>query len=179
MDGARFTNALVSLGCTPAEMTWKAGIDAVSFGGTKNGLLGVEACIIFDPAKAWEFELRRKRGGHLFSKHRYLAAQMLAYLTDDLWRRMALSANAQTARLAAGLGTIDTITMNYPPQANIIFAQLPRRMHEKATAAGAKYSLWHGGKETGDPDEILTARFVTNWSTTDADVDTFLDCLRR
>ena len=70
MDGARFANALVALGCTPAEMTWKSGIDVLSFGGTKNGLLGVEAVVIFDPEKAWEFELRRKRGGHLFSKHR-------------------------------------------------------------------------------------------------------------
>ena len=76
MDGARFANALVALGCTPAEMTWKAGIDILSFGGTKNGCMGVEAVVIFDPEKAWEFELRRKRGGHLFSKHRVLAAQM-------------------------------------------------------------------------------------------------------
>ena len=83
LDGARFANALVSSGATAAEMTWKAGVDVVSFGGTKNGLMGVEAVVIFDPAKAWEFELRRKRGGHLFSKHRYLSAQMLAYLTDD------------------------------------------------------------------------------------------------
>ena len=80
MDGARFANALVAAGCTPAEMTWKAGVDVLSFGGTKNGCMGVEAVVIFDPAKAWEFELRRKRGGHLFSKHRYLSAQMDAYL---------------------------------------------------------------------------------------------------
>src|SRR5690606_27931465 len=78
MDGARFANALVHLGCTAAEMTWKSGIDTVSFGGTKNGLMGVEAAVIFDPALAWEFELRRKRGAHLFSKHRYLSAQMHA-----------------------------------------------------------------------------------------------------
>ena len=78
MDGARFANALVSLGCTAAEMTWKSGIDVVSFGGTKNGLMGVEGVIFFDPEKAWEFELRRKRAAHLFSKHRYLSAQMLA-----------------------------------------------------------------------------------------------------
>ncbi len=74
LDGARFANALVATGATPAEMTWKAGIDVVSFGGTKNGCLGAEAVVIFDPAKAWEFELRRKRGGHLFSKHRFLSA---------------------------------------------------------------------------------------------------------
>ena len=89
MDGARFANALEALDCTPAEMTWKAGIDAVSVGGTKNGCLGVEAVIFFDPAPAWECELRRKRGAHLFSKHRYLGAQMLAYLDSGLWRRSA------------------------------------------------------------------------------------------
>ena len=75
-------------------MTWQAGIDILSFGGTKNGCMGVEAVVMFDPAKAWEFELRRKRGGHLFSKHRYLSAQMAAYLTDDLWLRLATQANA-------------------------------------------------------------------------------------
>ncbi len=84
-------------------MTWKSGVDVVSFGGTKNGLMGVEAVVIFDPAKAWEFELRRKRGGHLFSKHRYLSAQMQAYLDDDLWLSMARDANARAARLAEGL----------------------------------------------------------------------------
>jgi threonine aldolase len=93
MDGARFANALVSLDCTAAEMTWKSGIDVVSFGGTKNGLMGVEGVIFFDPEKAWEFELRRKRAAHLFSKHRYLSAQMLAYLENDLWIELASKAN--------------------------------------------------------------------------------------
>ncbi len=103
LDGARFANACVALNCTPAEMTWKVGIDVAVFGGTKNGLMGVEAVIFFDPALAREFELRRKRGAHLFSKHRYLAAQMAAYLQDDLWRRLAETANARSARLLAGL----------------------------------------------------------------------------
>ncbi|TKA95461.1 low specificity L-threonine aldolase, partial [Cereibacter changlensis] len=103
MDGARFANALVAAGCSPAEMTWKAGIDVLSFGGTKNGLMGVEAVVLFDPQKAWEFELRRKRGAHLFSKHRYLSAQMQGYLEDDLWLDLAARANAAAARLAEGL----------------------------------------------------------------------------
>ncbi|MEM7616038.1 MAG: beta-eliminating lyase-related protein, partial [Pseudomonadota bacterium] len=106
MDGARFTNALVALGCTAAEMTWKSGIDVLSFGGTKNGLLGAEAVVMFDPARAWEFELRRKRGAHLFSKHRYLSAQMAAYLEDDLWLEMGRAANTQAATLARGLDII-------------------------------------------------------------------------
>ncbi len=175
MDGARFANALVSLGCTPAEMTWKAGIDAVSFGGTKNGLLGVEACIIFDPKLAWEFELRRKRGGHLFSKHRYLSAQVLAYLTDDLWLEMARAANARTDELVAGLNTLPHVTLPYDPQANVTFARFPRREHKRLLDAGAQFKVWDGHAEAGDPEEQLTARFVTDWSLTEASIQTFLD----
>ena len=92
---------LVATGATPAEMTWKAGIDVLSLGGTKNGCLGVEGVVLFDPAKAWELELRRKRGGHLFSKMRFLAAQMEAYLADDLWRHNARQANAMARRMTA------------------------------------------------------------------------------
>lgn len=174
MDGARFSNALVSLGCSPAEMTWRAGVDAVSFGGTKNGLLGVEAVVIFDPAHAWEFELRRKRGAHLFSKHRYLSAQMDAYLTDDLWLEMARSANDATRRLADGLRSSNSAQMLYEPGANIIFAQFPRSVHQRLHAAGATYYVWNGDVETGDPDEPLIARLVTDWSCPAEAVDGFL-----
>ena len=174
MDGARFTNALVHLGCTAAEMTWKSGIDAVSFGGTKNGLMGVEGCVIFDPALAWEFELRRKRGAHLFSKHRYLSAQMLAYLTDDLWLTMARAANARMARLYAGLRQIAGVEIDIAPQANLIFARLPRSAHQRLHAAGAVYYVWDGDHTTGDPDELLTARFVCDWSATEQSVDDLL-----
>ena len=174
MDGARFTNALVHLGCTPAEMTWKAGIDAVSFGGTKNGLMGVEAAVIFDPALAWEFELRRKRGAHLFSKHRYLSAQMLAYLSDDLWLEMARAANARMARLATGLCQISGVEIVIEPQANLIFVRFPRVMHQRLHVAGAVYYVWDGDHTAGDPDEMLMARFVCDWSMTDASVDQLL-----
>ncbi|MGB0904111.1 MAG: beta-eliminating lyase-related protein, partial [Mangrovicoccus sp.] len=121
MDGARFANALVHLGCSPAEMTWKAGVDALSFGGTKNGLFGAEAVIIFDPAKAWEFELRRKRAGHLLSKHRFIAAQLKAYLTDDLWLDMAGAANKTCADLAHDLQLTGSAQLQFQPEANIIF----------------------------------------------------------
>lgn len=178
LDGARFSNALVALGCTAAEMTWKAGVDTVSFGGTKNGLMGVEACVIFDPTVAWEFELRRKRGGHLFSKHRYLSAQMKAYLTDDLWHDMATAANASCTRLAQGLRGHNTAELVYEPQANMIFARLPRRDHQRLLGAGAVYYTTDGDAEQGDPDELLTARFVTDWSMTDENVDQFLQILR-
>ena len=174
MDGARFSNALVHLGCSAAEMTWKAGIDAVSFGGTKNGLMGVEACVIFDPALAWEFELRRKRGAHLFSKHRYLSAQFLAYLTDDLWLDMARAANARMARLATGLRQIVGVEIITDPQANLIFVRFPRVMHQRLHAAGAAYYVWDGDHAAGDPGEMLMARFVCDWSMTDASVDQLL-----
>ncbi|APG47765.1 threonine aldolase family protein [Phaeobacter porticola] len=172
LDGARFTNAMVSLACTPAEMTWKAGVDAVSFGGTKNGCLGVEAVIFFDPAKAQEFEYRRKRGAHLFSKHRYLSAQMFAYLSDDLWLSNARTANAKAARLAEGLHSAGA-TFSHTPQANMIFAALPRATHQKLFDAGAIYHLWDGGLE-GPPEEEITARFVCDWSISNDEIDAFV-----
>ncbi len=178
MDGARFANALVSLGCSPAEMTWKAGIDAVSFGGTKNGLLGVEAAVIFDGGTAREFELRRKRGAHLFSKHRYLAAQMEAYLADDLWLGMAARANDACADLTRGLKQAPGTAFHHEPQANIIFADWERAGHRRLHAAGAEYYLWSGALDTGPEDEALTARLVTDWSATAESVRAFVDLVR-
>ncbi len=174
LDGARFANALVALDCTAAEMTWKSGIDAVSFGGTKNGCLGVEAVVFFDPAKAWEFELRRKRGAHLFSKHRYLSAQMAGYLQGDAWLEAARSANAHCARLAAGL-TAQGAEFVHPPQANMIFARFPRRVHQRLHEAGARYYLWDGALEGADLDEGLTARLVCDWSIDATQIDLFLN----
>jgi threonine aldolase len=176
MDGARFANALVALGCSPAEMTWKAGVDAVSFGGTKNGLLGVEAVILFDPSHAWEFELRRKRGAHLFSKHRYLAAQMAAYLTDDLWLELAGNANGAAARLLRSLRQRPDIRIHGDPRANMIFADWSRAAHRRLHAAGARYYLWDGVLD-GPGDEHLTARLVTDWSATDEDTEAFVAAL--
>lgn len=171
LDGARFANALAATGATAAEMTWKAGIDLVSFGGTKNGCLGVEAVVIFDPAKAWEFELRRKRGGHLFSKHRFLSAQMAAYLQDGLWLRLASHANAMAARLAAGLAAKPGVTLAHPAQANILFPEWPAGTHASLQAAGAAYY------DMPAPPGREAARLVTSWSTTKADIDRFLAAL--
>ncbi len=178
MDGARFANALVTLGCTPAEMTWKSGIDILSFGATKNGAMGVEAVILFDPEKAWEFELRRKRGAHLFSKHRFLSAQMEAYLADDLWLRLARHANEKAARLEAGIRALDSGIILQPRSANMLFAGWPRAGHIRAQAAQAQYYLWPFSQSLDGPeDEILTARLVCNWATTDEDIDRFLALL--
>ncbi|MDO9525610.1 MAG: low specificity L-threonine aldolase [Gemmobacter sp.] len=164
LDGARFANGLVATDATAAEMTWKAGVDVLSFGGTKNGLLGAEAVVIFDPEKAWEFELRRKRGGHLFSKHRYLAAQFEGWLQDGLWLDLARHANAMNARLSAGLSALPGVGLINPPQANITFATFPDPAHLRAKAAGALYYAMGDGK----------ARLVTSWATTEAEVDAFV-----
>jgi threonine aldolase len=171
MDGARFANALVAAGATPAEMTWKAGIDVLSLGGTKNGCLGVEAVVLFDPAKAWEFELRRKRGGHLFSKHRFLSAQMEAYLEGDLWLRLATRANAMGARLSSGIAALPDAGLLHPAQANMMFAWWPRAGHDRARGAGAAYYDWMAPPENA-------ARLVCSWSTTETDVDSFLALIR-
>ena len=178
LDGARFANALVATGASPAEMTWKAGVDAVSFGGTKNGLMGVEAVILFDPAKAWEFELRRKRGAHLFSKHRYLSAQMLAYLEDGLWLETARAANAAQARLSEGLRAVAGVEFLYAPEANMSFAAWSRTAHRRLHEAGAQYYLWESVLEGQDPDEMLAARMVTDWSARDEDIDRFVELVK-
>lgn len=173
LDGARFANALVKLNASPAEMTWRLGVDAVSFGGTKNGCMGVEAVLLFDPSKAWEFELRRKRAAHLFSKHRYLSAQMQAYLANDLWLTSARAANDNCARLAEGLEKAGAEFM-HPPQANIIFARFPRAVHQRLHEAGALYYVWDGSLEGDDPDEMLDARLVCDWSIPHETIDRFL-----
>ena len=164
LDGARFANAVAATGATPAELTWKAGVDALSFGGTKGGLMGAEAVVFFDPARAWEFELRRKRGGHLFSKNRYLAGQFSGWLDGGLWLTLAAQANAMAARLAAGLVALPGTALVHPVQANIVFATLPQAMHDRLKAAGARYYDMGGGK----------ARLVASWATTPAEVDAFL-----
>jgi len=179
MDGARLANALAATDCSPAEMTWKAGIDVLSLGGTKNGLIGAEAVVIFDPGKSWEFELRRKRGGHLFSKHRYLSAQMQAYLEDGLWLRLARTANAAGARLARGIDAIDGASLVGPADANMVFAVLPRSAHRRALDAGAVYYPWPGPwQEDGPDDQPLCARMVCSWCTSDAEVDRLLAAFR-
>ena len=176
MDGARFANALVSAGCSPADLTWRAGVDALSFGGTKNGLVGVEAVVLFDPARAWEFELRRKRGGHLFSKHRYLSAQMAASLEGDLWLEMARAANRAAARLAEGIAATPGAFLRHPVEANAVFAGWPRAGHRRAQEAGAAYYFWPDMEASldGPDDEPLSARLVCSWCTTDAEIDEFL-----
>ena len=178
LDGARFANALVAEGCSPADMSWRAGVDVLSLGGTKNGLMGVEAVILFNPERAWEFQLRRKRGGHLWSKHRYLSAQMAAWLEDELWLDLARDANAMATRLEAGLqGWAELL---FPRGGNMLFAHWPRGLHLQMQTKGAQYFLWPDDQTLDGPtQERVSARLVCSWNTDAAQVDEFLRLMRQ
>ncbi len=169
LDGARFANALVATGATPAEMSWKAGVDVLSLGGTKNGLFGAEAVVIFDPARTREFDLRSKRAGHLLSKQRFLSAQIEAWLTDGLWLRLAARANDAMSRIAAGLGS--SAVPAHPVQANMAFLDLAPGTRTRLRTAGA---VFH---DLPAPEGRARLRLVTAWNTSDAEVDSFLQAL--
>jgi threonine aldolase len=175
MDGARIANALAGLGVTPAELTWKAGVDALSFGATKNGAMMLEAVIFFDLPLAEDFAYRRMRGGQLMSKSRYLGAQMLAYLEDELWLENARRANRLALRLSDGLRQAAAIRIPNPVEANEVFAIMPRGLYDRLLAVGAKFYDWMPDS-LGDaiaPDEVF-ARFVLSFATPEEDVDAFL-----
>ena len=175
LDGARFANACAALDCSAAEMSWKLGIDAVSFGGTKNGCFAVEAVVVFDPAKLAELERRRKRGGHLFSKHRFLSAQMAAYASDGLWAEMAQTANARMAYLLDGLASVPGAQVQFGPGANLAFIDLPAAAHRRAYAAGAVYTLHPGEALDGaDDDAAIRCRVVCDWGQTESNIDALL-----
>lgn len=176
MDGARFANALAHLGVSPAEATWRAGVDVLSFGGTKNGCLAAEAVVFFNRDDVGDFAFRRKRGGHLWSKSRYLAAQFDAYLEDGLWLRLARHANACAARLGAGLSGIDGCKVWYPVDANAVFASFSAGADDHLPAEGAKFYPWIA---PGDPADGTMRRLVCSWATHEDDVDRFLDHVRR
>ncbi len=166
MDGARFANALVALGCTPAEMSWKRGVDVLSFGATKNGALGCEAILVFDKTLADVLAFRRKRAGHLFSKMRLLTAQMQAYLADDLWLRGAGHANAMATRLHAGLARVPGIEFPHAVDANMLFPRLPDGMAGELKARGFRFydDRWEAG----------ICRLVTAFNTRAEDVDALI-----
>jgi threonine aldolase len=181
MDGARFANALVALGCTPAEMTWKAGVDLLSFGATKNGCLAAEAIVVFDPVLAETLAYRRKRAGHLLSKGRFLAAQLEGYFANDHWLDNARHANAMAKRLAAGLTAFPDVRLAWPCEANEAFLILPRALDAALRLAGAVYHPWSSrslpAREMLGAEEALV-RLVTSFATTEADVDRLLDAAR-
>ncbi len=164
MDGARFANALVHLGCDPAEMSWQAGVDVLSLGATKNGAMAAEAVLVFDPALADGLRARLKRGGLMFSKHRFLGIQFDAYLADGLWLELARAANARAAELAAGFARIEAAAVLYPVQANEVFVRLPEATLTALEAKGFSFYRRGGG----------VIRLVTSCTTASADVAAFL-----
>ncbi|PKR55847.1 threonine aldolase family protein [Thalassospira marina] len=156
MDGARFANAVAALGCHPADITWKAGVDVLSFGATKNGALAVDAIILFDKTLRKKAEKARKRSGHLFSKHRYLAAQLLAYLEGDLWLKNAKHANMAAKLLAQSLGSLGA-RVAHQPQGNELFMWMEDDLAAALQAAGIIFRPWPAvGKGA--------YRFVTAWN---------------
>jgi threonine aldolase len=177
MDGARFANALVRLNTTPAQMTWRSGIDVLSFGATKGGALAAEAVVVFDKARAAFFAERRKRAGHLLSKHRFIAAQMAAYLAGDRWLALARHANAMADRLAQKLTALGLPPV-WPVEANLVFVVLPRALDAKLKAAGAHYYVRTGKGVDHTADEVL-ARLVTSFATQDEDIERFVNLCKK
>jgi threonine aldolase len=181
MDGARFANALVSLDCSPAELTWKAGVDVLSLGATKNGAMGVEAVVFFDRDLARDFVYLRKRTGQLVSKSRFLAAQMVAYLHADRWRVNAWQANTMARRLAGGLRVVSGVRLPLPVEANAVFAIVPRALHESMQTRHGRSFQWPGegpGTDVVGDGEVFV-RLVASFRTTAADVDAFVESLPR
>ena len=170
MDGARFANALVSLGCTPAEATWKCGVDVLSLGATKNGALGAEAVIFFDPALALDFERRRKRAGHLMSKMRFVSAQLVAYLRNGLWLDNARHANAMAAALAQGIKTVGGARLLQSVEANELFVAMPESTVSSLEMQGFSFYRWPLNLAQSG----VTIRLVTSYATPRADVDEFI-----
>jgi threonine aldolase len=180
VDGARIANALARMNASPAQATWMAGVDALSFGATKGGAMAAEAVIFFDPARGANMPERRKRAGHLLSKHRFLAAQMEAYLADGLWLKLAHHANAMADRLAAGLAVAQHLTV-WPVEANEVFVAFPSRLDARLKAEGASYYPWKTESlPTGialERDATLV-RLVTSFATTPEEVDSFVELAR-
>lgn len=180
LDGARFTNAMLALGCTPAEMTWKIGIDVVTFGASKNGCLACEAVIFFDAALAENFQYRRKRGGHTLSKGRLLGAQMVGYLANDHWIANAQHANAMAQALAQGLKRIPNARLPWPVDANEVFVVVPQMAKKALDDRQIRAAPWSSncvpdGFVIGRDEAFL--RFVTSFATRPEEIEAVLATL--
>jgi threonine aldolase len=168
MDGARFANAVEFLGCAPAEVTWRAGVDVLSFGATKNGALAAEAVVFFDPSLVRDFELRRKRAGHLISKSRFIAAQLISYVESGVSKRNASRANQLARRVGAAAGT----ALLYPVEANEVFVRLGAARKRSLREAGFEFYDW-GNERSGE------ARLVVSWDQPEEDVSALCAALSR
>ena len=177
MDGARFANAVAALGVAPADITWRAGVDVLSFGATKNGAIACEAITFFDPARVGDMLFRRKRGGHTVSKGRFLGTQMAAFLKDDHWLDLARHANRAARRLAEGLAAVPGVRIPWRAEANEVFPILPAAVDDALKAAGGRYYPWTTRslprQEAPGPDERMV-RLICAFDTEDEAVDAFV-----
>jgi threonine aldolase len=171
MDGARLANALAHTGCSPAELTWRAGVDILSLGATKNGALAAEAVVVFERALTDGLARRRKRAGQLASKMRFVSAQLEAYVRDDLWLRLAGQANRAAAALAAGLRGVPGIELAHPVEANEVFVRMPSSLADGLAKDGVRFHRW--------PGEHALYRLVASYCTSDAEIERVLACAMR
>ena len=169
MDGARFANALARLGCSPAEASWRCGIDIMSFGATKNGGALCDAIVVFAPELADGLAVQLRRAGQVWSKMRFASAQLLAYVENGLWLDMARASNAIAARIAAGLAGIPGVRLLAPVEVNEIFLELPGAVMDALEADG--FGFYRRSK--------TLARFVCRFDTTEVEADALLAALRR
>jgi len=170
MDGARFSNAIASLKKSPAEATWKLGIDVLTFGGTKNGCMDAEAIIFFNPSDVNNFQYLQKRSGQLLSKTRFLSSQLDAYITDGLWLRNATHANDMARKLSEKLSKINSFELTYPTESNEIFIKMPKNIQDHLNNEG--YSAI--------PDDMFdgSVRFVTAWNTNLNDIENLINTIK-
>ena len=169
MDGARFANAVASLGCSPKEMTWQAGVDVLCFGGTKNGIPVGEAVVFFDRDLAREFDYRCKQGGQLASKMRFISAPWVGMLKDGVWLKHARHANAMAIDLESKLVSMPQVKILFPREANAVFAELPRPAIDALRAKGWKFYTFIGAGG---------CRLMCAWDTTPGDIDAFVADLK-
>ena len=169
MDGARFANAVARLGCSPAAMSWRAGIDILSFGATKNGGALCDAIVVFDPALADGLAVQLRRAGQVWSKMRFAAAQLLAYVEDGLWLKLASASNAAAARIAAGIAGLPGLNLVAPVEANEVFLELPGAVMDALEAEGFQFYRR----------SATLARFVCRFDVTEAEADALVTALRR
>ena len=169
MDGARFGNAVARLGCAPAELTWRAGVDVLSFGATKNGGALCDAIVVFDPELAAGLAVQLRRAGQVWSKMRFASAQLIAYIENGLWLDMARASNGVAARIAAGLSGLNGVRLLAPVEANEVFLELQRPVMDALEGEGFRFYR--------RPNNV--ARFVCRFDATAADADALIAGLRR
>jgi len=177
MDGARFANALASLNCAPADITWKAGVDVLCLGASKNGALMAEAIVFFDEAAAVDFDYRLKRAGQMAAKGRFFGAQFAGWLTDNHWLHLARHANAMATQLSDGLAAVPGVELVWPTQANEVFTIVPALMAERLRAEGAVFYDWTPdalpeGRDIAEDQAYV--RWVCSFNTRQEEVDELL-----